>query len=50
LRVGPSTVTAGEPVSSCVPGAATELTLLPDGRLKRVSTGNGESLIYTKER
>ncbi|MER6352983.1 protein kinase [Streptomyces sp. NPDC001634] len=49
LKVGPSTVTAGEPASSCTPGAATELTILPDGRLKRVNTSNGESLTYTKE-
>jgi hypothetical protein len=49
LKIGPSTVTSGEPASSCTPGAATELTLLPDGRLQRLSTGNGESLTYTKE-
>ncbi|MFD1660365.1 serine/threonine protein kinase, partial [Streptomyces caeni] len=49
LRIGPSTVTVGEPASSCAPGAATELTILPDGRLKRVNTSNGNSLTYTKE-
>lgn len=49
LKIGPSTVTVGEPASSCAPGAATELTILPDGRLRRVNTSNGGSLTYTKE-
>ncbi|MFC3573733.1 protein kinase [Streptomyces yaanensis] len=49
LEVGSSKVTVGEPASSCSPGAATELTILPDGRLKRVSTDSGESLTYEKE-
>ncbi|MGW3493935.1 protein kinase domain-containing protein [Streptomyces sp. NPDC001020] len=48
LEVGPSTVTVGEPASSCTPGEATELTILPDGRLKRVNTTNGKSLTFTK--
>ncbi|WP_078066789.1 serine/threonine-protein kinase [Streptomyces jeddahensis] len=48
LRIGPSTVTAGEPASSCTPGAATTLTILPDGRLRRVNTETGEQLTYTK--
>ncbi|MEV6739100.1 protein kinase [Streptomyces sp. NPDC051104] len=48
LRIGPSTVTGGRPASSCTPGGATELTLLPDGRLKRVNTTTGEALTYTK--
>ena len=48
LEIGPSTVTVGDPASSCTPGAATELTVLPDGRLKRVNSSNGESLTYTK--
>lgn len=48
LRIGPSTVTTGRPMSSCTPGAATELTILPDGRLRRVTTANGESVTYTK--
>ncbi|MFJ2215316.1 serine/threonine-protein kinase [Streptomyces sp. NPDC101062] len=47
LRIGPSEVTTGEPMSSCTPGAATELTILPDGGLRRVTT-TGESLTYTK--
>ncbi|MGW4596958.1 serine/threonine-protein kinase [Streptomyces sp. NPDC004457] len=49
LEIGPSTVTSGEPASSCTPGEATEVTLLPDGRLKRAKAGGGESLTYGKE-
>ncbi|KUM79468.1 serine/threonine-protein kinase [Streptomyces curacoi] len=48
LRLGPSTVTAGEPATACSPGAATEVTLLPDGRLERVNTSSGEKLTYTR--
>lgn len=49
LQIGPSTVTSGEPASSCTPGDATEVSLLPDGRLRRVQQGGGESLTYTKQ-
>ncbi|MET9507419.1 serine/threonine-protein kinase [Streptomyces flavidovirens] len=48
LRIGPSRVTVGEPMSSCSPGAATEVTLLPDGRLRRVNPATGESLTYVR--
>ncbi|MFF0037555.1 serine/threonine-protein kinase [Streptomyces mirabilis] len=48
LVIGPSEVTGGAPISSCSPGAASEITLLPDGRLRRVNTGSGEALTYTK--
>ena len=48
LALGPSTVTAGEPATACSPGAATEVTLLPDGRLERVNTDSGEKLTYTR--
>ncbi|MFF4270251.1 serine/threonine-protein kinase [Streptomyces sp. NPDC001536] len=48
LRIGPSTVTVGEPASSCSPGAASEVTLLANGTLERVNTSNGEKLTYTK--
>lgn len=48
LEIGPSEVTVGEPASSCSPGAASEVTLLPDGSLRRVNTDSGESLTYTK--
>ncbi|MGJ5754407.1 serine/threonine protein kinase [Streptomyces puniciscabiei] len=49
LEIGPSTVTSGDPASSCTPGEATEVTLLPDGRLRRAKAGGGESLTYTKQ-
>ncbi|MER6955732.1 protein kinase [Streptomyces sp. NPDC000618] len=48
LKIGPSKVTAGEPLSSCSPGAASEVTLLADGRLQRVNTGTGEKLTYSR--
>ena len=47
LAIGPSTVTTGEPAESCSPGAATTVTLLPDGRLRRVDTA-GKSVTYEK--
>ncbi|MBW8797792.1 MAG: protein kinase [Streptomyces sp.] len=49
LEIGPSTVTAGKPRSSCTAGEATEVTLLPGGRLKRVTKGGDESLTYSKQ-
>ncbi|MFE9352718.1 serine/threonine-protein kinase [Streptomyces olivaceoviridis] len=49
LEIGPSTVATGEPASSCTAGEATEVTLLPDGRLKRAKASGGESLTYTKQ-
>ncbi|QJT03053.1 protein kinase [Streptomyces asoensis] len=49
LAIGPSKVTAGEPLSSCSPGAASEVTLLADGTLRRVNTGTGEKLTYTRQ-
>ncbi|MEU9474583.1 serine/threonine-protein kinase [Streptomyces sp. NPDC048191] len=49
LEIGPSTVTSGEPASSCSPGEATEVTLLPDGTLRRAKANGGESLTYTKQ-
>ncbi|MGW3635173.1 hypothetical protein ACWD7F_34405 [Streptomyces sp. NPDC005122] len=48
LRIGPSQVSSGEPLSSCTPGAASEVTLLPDGTLRRVNSGSGDALTYTK--
>ncbi|MFJ5103847.1 serine/threonine-protein kinase [Streptomyces sp. NPDC088554] len=47
LRIGPSTVVTGDPLSSCAPGPETTLTLQADGTLRRVASG-GESLTYTK--
>ncbi|MFD7812478.1 serine/threonine-protein kinase [Streptomyces sp. NPDC059785] len=49
LEIGPSEVVVGEPATSCTPGAASQVTLLPDGRLRRVNTQTGEELTYTKE-
>ncbi|MFD4693070.1 protein kinase [Streptomyces sp. NPDC058463] len=48
VSIGPSTVTVGEPMTSCTPGKATVLTLLPDGTLRREITDTGESLTYTR--
>ncbi|MBG0853590.1 protein kinase [Streptomyces spinoverrucosus] len=48
VRVGPSTVTVGEPATACTPGAATEVTLLPDGGLQRVNGTTGEKLTYRR--
>ncbi|MFI6864232.1 serine/threonine-protein kinase [Streptomyces sp. NPDC050421] len=48
VSLGPSTVTEGEPTTSCTPGGSTTLTLLPDGTLSRVNTDSGEKLTYTK--
>ncbi|MFZ4272983.1 protein kinase domain-containing protein [Streptomyces arboris] len=48
VLIGPSTVSVGRPAASCSPGKATQLTLLPDGTLRRATTGSGESLIYTR--
>ncbi|WP_369151431.1 serine/threonine-protein kinase [Streptomyces sp. R17] len=49
LQLGPSSVTTGEPRSACTPGAASEISLLPDGSLRRVSDGTGEQLTYTRD-
>ncbi|NEE42564.1 serine/threonine protein kinase, partial [Streptomyces sp. SID7982] len=48
VRVGPSRVVVGEPVTSCSVGESTTLTLHGDGRLTRVNDATGESLTYTK--
>ncbi|MFJ4329678.1 serine/threonine-protein kinase [Streptomyces sp. NPDC088935] len=48
LRLGPSQVRTG-PASSCSPGAATTITLLPDGSLERTNDDTGESLVYTRQ-
>ncbi|MFF1658280.1 protein kinase [Streptomyces sp. NPDC058255] len=47
LEISASVVTVG-PATSCSPGAASEVTLLPDGRLRRVNKDSGEALTYTK--
>ncbi|MFJ4695318.1 protein kinase [Streptomyces sp. NPDC088766] len=48
LALGPSKVTEGEPLSSCSPGAATEVTLLSNGRLERLNPTTGEKLTYDR--
>ncbi|MEU6016331.1 serine/threonine-protein kinase [Streptomyces sp. NPDC047515] len=48
VEIGPSTVTVGEPMSSCTAGKATSLTLLPNGTLSREIPETGERLTYTK--
>ncbi|MEU4006356.1 serine/threonine-protein kinase [Streptomyces albidoflavus] len=48
VRVGPSRVVVGEPMTSCSSGESTTLTLHGDGRLTRVNDATGESLTYTK--
>ncbi|MGD1224699.1 protein kinase [Streptomyces krungchingensis] len=48
LEISASDVTVGEPATSCSPGAASEVTLLSDGRLRRVNKDSGEALTYTK--
>ncbi|SEQ70105.1 Serine/threonine protein kinase [Streptomyces sp. yr375] len=49
LEIGPSKITTAAPRTACTPGAASEVTLLADGRLQRVNTGTGEKLTYTKQ-
>ncbi|MFD7281330.1 serine/threonine-protein kinase [Streptomyces sp. NPDC059862] len=49
VRIGPSTVTVGEPATACTPGAATEITLQPDGSLQRVNATTGEKLTYRRQ-
>ncbi|GGS61730.1 serine/threonine-protein kinase [Streptomyces violaceus] len=49
LKIGPSTVTVGQPRTACTPGEATEVTLLTDFTLQRLNTGSGERLTYSKE-
>lgn len=44
LEIGPSQVTSGNP-PTCTPGVASEVALLPDGRLSRV---NDRTVTYTK--
>ncbi|MER5983323.1 serine/threonine-protein kinase [Streptomyces sp. NPDC001787] len=48
VHIGPSTVSEGQPSTSCSPGRATDLTLLADGTLRRATAGTDESLVYTK--
>ncbi|MDQ0933499.1 protein kinase domain-containing protein [Streptomyces turgidiscabies] len=49
LTIGPTQVTSGEPASACTPGAASTLTLLGDGKLRRATTGGDGQLTYEKD-
>ncbi|MDG9717337.1 serine/threonine protein kinase, partial [Streptomyces sp. DH24] len=49
LAIGPSSVRTGQPSTACAPGAATDVTLLPDGTLERVNPTTGERLVYRRE-
>ncbi|MFJ2764704.1 serine/threonine-protein kinase [Streptomyces prasinus] len=49
LQLGPTTVSVGRPRSACTPGAASAVTLLPDGTLRRVNIDSGEQLTYTRD-
>ncbi|WP_406390128.1 hypothetical protein OG806_49735 [Streptomyces sp. NBC_00882] len=48
LKLGPSAVTSGVPLSSCVPGSATTLTVGDGHILRRTNSDNGETLTYTR--
>ncbi|MFH8787162.1 serine/threonine-protein kinase [Streptomyces roseoverticillatus] len=51
LHLGPSRVTHANPASACQPGSASDLVLLPDGRMRRdfVDSGTKDaSLVYRK--
>jgi hypothetical protein len=50
VKIGPSVVTVGRPASSCTPGAASTLTVLPDGRLRRDSADSDLKMTYTKSK
>lgn len=51
MRLGPSAVTQANPASACQPGSSSDLTLLPDGRMRRSFTDSGNkdaSLVYSR--
>ncbi|MEU4209676.1 protein kinase [Streptomyces sp. NPDC026206] len=51
LRLGPSSVTQANPTAACQPGSASDLVLLPDGRMRRdfVDSGTKDaSLVYRR--
>lgn len=49
VHFGPTTLVSG-PSSHCDPGKATTLTLLPNGKLRRVADDSGKYLDYTRDR
>ncbi|MCC2275147.1 serine/threonine protein kinase [Streptomyces sp. ET3-23] len=51
LHLGPSAVVQAQPAAACQPGSASDLVLLPDGRMRRDFTDSGTkdaSLVYSK--
>ncbi|WAL96804.1 serine/threonine-protein kinase [Streptomyces sp. Je 1-369] len=48
LRIGPTEVTVGEPMTSCTPGDPSVITLLGNGKLRRANTDGSGELTYDK--
>ncbi|MEV7194054.1 serine/threonine-protein kinase [Streptomyces sp. NPDC093510] len=48
LRIGPTEVTVGEPMSSCTPGEPSVITILGNGKLRRANTDGSGELTYDK--
>ncbi|MEW2388783.1 serine/threonine-protein kinase [Streptomyces venezuelae] len=48
LRIGPTEVTVGEPMTSCTPGDPSVITVLGNGKLRRANTDGSGELTYEK--
>ncbi|MET8687344.1 serine/threonine-protein kinase [Streptomyces sp. NPDC004732] len=48
LRIGPTEVTVGEPMTSCTPGDSSVVTILGNGKLRRANTDGSGELTYDK--
>ncbi|WP_306332826.1 serine/threonine-protein kinase [Streptomyces sp. KL118A] len=48
LRIGPTEVTVGEPMTSCTPGDPSVVTILGNGKLRRANTDGSGELTYDK--
>ncbi|MER5381771.1 hypothetical protein ABT040_16030 [Streptomyces sp. NPDC002688] len=48
LKLGPSTVTSGIPLSSCSPGGPSTLTLESGNTLRRINSKTKDTLTYTR--
>ncbi|MFH8608758.1 serine/threonine-protein kinase [Streptomyces sp. NPDC018029] len=48
LRIGPTVVTVGEPMSSCTPGEPSVITILGNGKLRRANTDGSGELTYDR--
>ncbi|MFI7318113.1 serine/threonine-protein kinase [Streptomyces venezuelae] len=48
LRIGPTEVTVGEPMTSCTPGEPSVITILGNGKLRRANTDGSGELTYDK--